>query len=204
MNELISQKRLKYLKDIMLIISAALALPLLSLIFFITEIFNNEFFIMLICLFFIFIVSPILFLITVLSPKKWFWGDNKTIFTVLLSFVFWIFLLLTLGKFKEIKEKNFLNSFQPAINYLENYKSVNGIYPINQDNIQIDLKKTPYYSYETINGGKDFIFKVSKSPFFSISYSYCTDYATENCYTHSNKQVDYTSVGKWIKMNKID
>lgn len=120
----------------------------------------------------------------------------KKIFTFCLVFcilvVFIPFLISKIIKINTIVKLNYYNS---VINYLENYKKENGIYPSNINPKMFDLTAFKYYDYKTFNENKEYILYVGNNkPEFKnknwesdslMEYKYCSDKTSKYCTQYS-------------------
>ncbi len=149
------------------------------------------------------IILPVFLFIFLLIPKKRFVHKKFFLLTILLTVIFECFFVAisTFGldlkyTYQEFKE---LNEYRPIINYIEQYKKQNGVYPRALRKDLIVPKNYTYYQYETFNNNQDF--KLNVSDYATVSYTYCSNKKLNGCDKHSKSlpfMHRYKQEEKWI------
>lgn len=102
--------------------------------------------------------------------------------------------------------QNGLEAYRPMVDYINEYKDINNLYPDNVTNLKIVSKELPYFVYKTYNNKTDFILFVSKyehqpEPPYIGHYRYCSTINLDGCtplYESENKIIEYYNLGTWI------
>lgn len=166
----------------------------------------------------LFAILPVSFLIILCIPKKYFQIKWKVILTILLTEVFGWLLAYSVIPIWAIRDKFFtqpqtsyynlntlisLKDYDPAIKYIENYKSKNGKYPKNINTLKIKSENYPNYKYITYNNNKDFVLLVSDYELdpngAMYGFRYCSSEKLPDCkaigYKDGNNSL---KIGKWV------
>ncbi len=137
-------------------------------------------------------------------------GIKSCLFFFAMIFVIPILILSIFAFIDGIQTKIALKQYQPVIDYIEDFKSANGVYPNNIAQIQVNSQKFHYYNYETYNNQQDFIFLVSdyeydpKWPYLGV-YRYCSNKNLDGCNPElSDRFVEYNTIGDWVETHYND
>ncbi len=190
--------------------SIAFFIPLVNFIYFCySEIYLNsqppDLYPYFIGLFWLLIILPILFIITLLIPKQKFQYKKYTLLTIFLTELLgWIFVFVALAISNWISTNQTLKGlreYQPTIHYIKKYKNEHAIYPTTLNKNLISAKIFPYYEYKTYNNRNDFSLKVSDYEHFVHNYNYCSNKNLDGCNEKSKNSrfVNYRRIDEWIE-----
>ena len=182
----------------------ALLIPLTNLIFFVIENFYNGmgFLSMAIGAYALFILLPLIFIVTLCTPIKLLplkWEIIKT--SIVTSIIGWILVILSTeisSGVCYIIRTHQLKKYEPLIQSIEKLKIQNGTYPHDIDRvskIKNDTEKYPHYEY--VNYDDNFILKIHTSKF--EQYHYCSDQNLEECQSGWHNYRRQTKYGKWTR-----
>lgn len=162
----------------------------------------------------LFLILPTTLIIAIVIPKKFLHKKKLIIITtILMWFAGWFFILSIIPInaifYKSVASRTWiwnpfilqdLKEYDSVIEYIENYKVINGVYPHDLNSLNINAENYPYFRYTTENKQSDFILAISKYKYFEISsYRYCSSRALEKCnaFRHYNPKISL-NIGKWV------
>ena len=150
------------------------------------------------------LLISVLFVLTIITPSKWLKLKKEFLITeILMLFIGGILIFTTLtaeGIIYDKRINNALNSYTPAIEYIENYKNAHGAYPENINSLKISTPSIlPKYKYETTNNGKDYVFKIYDKYENIETYNYCSDKDSPDCKEGRRFGTTYTKIGDWTR-----
>ena len=155
----------QFIKPLILMIIAITLPPLiLQIINFICIIFPNyDFsFAFFIVFGFVYILSAIIFLIYIFAKKL----PNRKFVLILTSICFIIMNTQGLLYYLSVPYQIYMTYYEEyssAFNYIEDYKTKNGIFPKNIDQVEGNRIDFPDYIYETFDNGKNYVLHVYKN-----------------------------------------
>jgi hypothetical protein len=192
--------------------SIAVFLPLSNFIYYLASYFSNPINISALITGFcwVFLILPAIFLIYLIV---WVLKYRKFVLltivaTEISALIMIIIAGIITGTFEEHQTLKGLNDYQPAVEYIEEYKSNKGKYPNNIKNLNIKSEKFPYYTYETSNKNSDFILSVSPHEpewFFIKNYKYCSTTELKGCDPDKDDYpIARSRKGNWVYNYNID
>ena len=126
----------------------------------------------------------------------------KTIFYMMFSYVIIFYWgALAIDYTERVYTLSKLEKYEPLIEQIEEYKSKNGIYPVN---IEDTIKKFPHFKYEPYSDGSNYVLKVSDNDLWNIEYNYCSDKEDEYCKTGWHNHSNNSKLGEWTKSEDDD
>lgn len=188
--------------------SIAFFIPLMNFIYFCySEIYLNssppDLYPYIIGFFWLCVLLPSLFIITLLIPKQKFQYKKFTLLTIFITGVMgWIFVFTGLSISSWISTNRTLSGlkeYESSIGYIKKYKNEHKIYPTSLNEKLINAKTFPYYEYKIYHNKKDFILKISDSKYFVHNYNYCSNKTMDGCHEATIRPMEYRKVGNWIE-----
>ena len=189
---------------IICIFFTALVIPLIS--FAIIQFSNNTdiFSYLSYALVFIFVINPIVIILSFCLIKKYPKLPQAVVCTTSLNFLCWIIFLfpaMDMHACHQAKtEQKFLQSYEPIIENIYKYKQENKKFPDRIEQIKNIDKTLKNYSYEKTD--QNFILTLKYSNF--IEYKYCSDSSSNSCSLFKTNSFESTQVGKWTKIKEVD
>lgn len=165
---------------------------------------SNVVYYMLIALFFIFVINPILIVLSLCLIKKHPKLPQAVVCITSLNFLCWIILLFPASnihiKHQIETEQKFLQSYEPIITDIYEYKKENNKFPDRIEQIKNFDNTLKNYSYKKTN--QDFILQLNKDT--QTIYFYCSNKQVPECNSKDNSFVTHKNVGQWVKLQEID
>lgn len=159
---------------------------------------------MLIALVFIFVINPILIILSFSLIKKYPKLPQSVVCTTSLNFLCWIILLLPAANIHAMHqaktEQKFLQSYEPIIENIYKYKQENKKFPDKIEQIKSKYKINSHLIYTKTN--QNFILQLNKDT--QTIYFYCSNKQSSKCNPKDNRFVSHKNVGQWVKLQEID
>jgi len=139
------------------------------------------------------------------------------IFTVIITLVlipvvvyalFWILFTLASIYFDFAENQwasSALKEYQPVVEYIDDCKNRNGVYPKTINELDIKSESLPFYEYKTFNNENDFILKVYENEFQQMTFRYCSQIEFEDCDPSIQKWPNkHWQIREWVATEFID